>query len=147
MTRRSLVLTAAVLAPIAVGALLGPARELITNNNAALVLVLVVVAVAATGHRLAGLLAAVVSAASFGLLPHPALPRLRHRPAGRHRDGSAARADRPRGERDRAVGPSPAGASEHPCGLPRRRRLDGAPRSLGGDVPGRRGRAGRQPDR
>jgi hypothetical protein len=62
---RTLVLTAAVLAPIAMGALLGLVRELIANNNAALVFVLVVVAVAATGYRAAGLLAALVSAASF----------------------------------------------------------------------------------
>src|SRR5689334_7274010 len=62
---RSLALTAAVLAPVAVGALLSAMRTLITNNNAALVFVLVVVAVAASGYRAAGLLAAVVSAASF----------------------------------------------------------------------------------
>ena len=66
MTRaRSLTLVAAVLAPVAVSALLSLTRGLITNNNAALVLVLVVVAVAATGYRLAGLVAAVVSAAAF----------------------------------------------------------------------------------
>ena len=66
MTRaRQLALTAAVLAPIVVGALLSLIRELITNNNAALVFVLVVVAVAASGYRLAGLVAAVVSAAAF----------------------------------------------------------------------------------
>jgi len=66
MTRaRSLTLVAAVLAPVAVSALLSLVRGLITNNNAALVLVLVVVAVAATGDRVAGLVAAVVSAASF----------------------------------------------------------------------------------
>jgi K+-sensing histidine kinase KdpD len=63
--RRSLTLAAAVLAPVAVSALLSLARGLITNNNAALVLVLVVVAVAATGDRVAGLVAAVVSAAAF----------------------------------------------------------------------------------
>jgi K+-sensing histidine kinase KdpD len=62
---RPLALTAAVLAPIAASALLSLARGRVTNNNAALVLVLVVVAVAATGYRVAGLLAAVVSAASF----------------------------------------------------------------------------------
>ena len=66
MTRaRTLALTAAVVAPVVVGALLTLVRDLITNNNAALVLVLVVVAVAASGDRLAGLVAAVVSAASF----------------------------------------------------------------------------------
>ncbi|MGZ8749735.1 MAG: DUF4118 domain-containing protein, partial [Pseudonocardia sp.] len=66
MTRaRSLTLVAAVLAPVAVSALLSLVRGLITNNNAALVLVLVVVAVAATGDRVAGLVAAVVSAAAF----------------------------------------------------------------------------------
>jgi Domain of unknown function (DUF4118) len=66
MTRAlTLALAAAVLAPIAVGALLSLAHELIANNNAALVFVLVVVAIAATGHRVAGLVAAVVSASSF----------------------------------------------------------------------------------
>jgi hypothetical protein len=58
-------LAAAVVAPAATGALLNPLRELVSASNAALVLVLVVVAVAATGHRLAGLVAAVVSAAAF----------------------------------------------------------------------------------
>jgi hypothetical protein len=62
---RSLALTAAVLGPVAVSALLSPLRTLVTSNNAALVLVLVVVAVAGTGYRVAGLVAAVVSAASF----------------------------------------------------------------------------------
>jgi Domain of unknown function (DUF4118) len=66
MTRaRTLAITAAALAPVAVGALLGLTRELITNNNATLVFVVVVVAVAVTGYRVAGLLAALVSAASF----------------------------------------------------------------------------------
>jgi K+-sensing histidine kinase KdpD len=65
MRARSLALVAAVLAPVAVCALLFVARDLISNNNAALVLVLVVVAVAATGYRVAGLVAAVVSAAAF----------------------------------------------------------------------------------
>jgi K+-sensing histidine kinase KdpD len=62
---RSLALTAAVAAPVAVCALLSLLRSSITNNNAALVLVLVVVAVAATGQRVAGLVAAVVSAGAF----------------------------------------------------------------------------------
>jgi K+-sensing histidine kinase KdpD len=66
MTRaRTLALTTAVLAPTVVGALLSLVREQIANNNATLVFVLVVVAVAATGYRAAGLLAALVSAASF----------------------------------------------------------------------------------
>ena len=62
---RTLALTGAVLVPIAVGALLGLTRELIANNDATLVFVLVVVAIAATGHRVAGLVAALVSAAAF----------------------------------------------------------------------------------
>jgi K+-sensing histidine kinase KdpD len=62
---RPVALTAAVLAPVAACALLSLVRGLVANNNAALVLVLVVVAVAATGYRVAGLVAAVVSAASF----------------------------------------------------------------------------------
>lgn len=63
--RRSVAITAAVLAPVAACALLALVRDLVTNNNAALVLVLVVVAVAATGHRIAGLVAAVTSALAF----------------------------------------------------------------------------------
>jgi K+-sensing histidine kinase KdpD len=66
MTRaRKLALTAAVLTPVVVGALLSLVREQIANNNATLVFVLVVVAVAASGYRAAGLLAALVSVASF----------------------------------------------------------------------------------
>src|SRR3954462_13630640 len=66
MTRtRSVALAAAVLLPVAACALLSLVRGVVANSNAALVLVLVVVAVAATGHRVAGLVAAVVSAASF----------------------------------------------------------------------------------
>ena len=64
---RPVALTAAVVAPVATCALLSLTRDLITNNNAALVLVLVVVAVAATGHRAAGLIAAVTSALAFDL--------------------------------------------------------------------------------
>jgi Domain of unknown function (DUF4118) len=65
LTARTPTLVFAVLGPILIGALLATVRGFTTNDNAALVLVLVVVAVAATGHRLAGVLAAVVSAASF----------------------------------------------------------------------------------
>lgn len=66
MTRaRTLARTAAVVAPVVVGALLSLVREQIANNNATLVFVLVVVAVAASGYRAAGLLAALMSAASF----------------------------------------------------------------------------------
>lgn len=78
---RSLTLAAAVVAPVAVCALLGVLRALVTNNNAALVLVLVVVAVAATGYRLAGLVAAVVSALSFDFFL--TAPYLRFAIAGR----------------------------------------------------------------
>ena len=62
---RSRALAAALVAPVVTGAVLSPVRELFSAGNAALVLVLVVVAVAATGHRLAGLLAALASAAAF----------------------------------------------------------------------------------
>jgi Domain of unknown function (DUF4118) len=58
----------AVLAPLAVCGLLVPFRGVVVNTNAALVLVLVVVAVASTGHRLAGVLAALSSAVWFDLL-------------------------------------------------------------------------------
>ena len=55
----------AVVAPIVVAAVLSLLREFLANTSAALVLVLVVVAVGAAGDRVAGLLAAVVAAASF----------------------------------------------------------------------------------
>lgn len=55
----------AVLAPLAVSGLLYLARDLIANSAAALVLVLCVVAAAATGDRLAGVLAGLASAVGF----------------------------------------------------------------------------------
>jgi K+-sensing histidine kinase KdpD len=61
--------TAAVLAglaaPLALAAVLVPYRTSLPNTDAALALVLVVVAVAAAGHRLAGIVAAVSAAAWF----------------------------------------------------------------------------------
>lgn len=51
----------AVLAPLAVCGLIVPFRTEVANTNAALVLVLVVVGVAATGRRLAGVVAALSS--------------------------------------------------------------------------------------
>ena len=148
MTRaRSLTLVAAVLAPVAVSALLSLARGLITNNNAALVLVLVVVAVAATGDRVAGLVAAVVSAAAFDFfLTQPYLDF-----AISERDDIEAavllaliglavtevalwgRASRQRRARARATSGR--------CGL------RGPPRRLGGTSAVRGRRAGRPPDR
>ncbi|MFD7155743.1 DUF4118 domain-containing protein [Kribbella sp. NPDC059898] len=62
---RAPVLTASLLAPPAVCALLTPFREHFDNANAALVLVVVIVAVAVFGIRLAGVLAAVSSAVWF----------------------------------------------------------------------------------
>jgi K+-sensing histidine kinase KdpD len=62
---RTPVLTASVLAPPAVCALLTPFREHFDNANAALLLVVVIVAVAVFGIRLAGVLAAVSSAVWF----------------------------------------------------------------------------------
>jgi K+-sensing histidine kinase KdpD len=61
-------LAIAVLAPLAVCGLLVPLRDVVENTNAALVLVLVVVGVAATGQRLAGVVAALSSAVCFDLL-------------------------------------------------------------------------------
>lgn len=54
----TLVLTAAVVIPLVACAVLYLVRDTVANTNAALVLVLVVVAVAATGRRLAGIVAA-----------------------------------------------------------------------------------------
>ena len=67
--QRSPVLSAiAVVAPLAVCGALLPLRGVVQNTNAALVLVLVVVGVAATGQRMAGVLAALSSAVCFDLL-------------------------------------------------------------------------------
>ena len=57
----------ALLGPFAVSALLVPFRDTFANTNAALILVLVIVAVAATGNRVAGVLAAMSAAVSFDL--------------------------------------------------------------------------------
>lgn len=65
---RNPVLTAALLAPPAVCALLIPFREHFDNANAALLLVVVIVAVAVFGIRLAGILAAISSAVWFDFL-------------------------------------------------------------------------------
>jgi hypothetical protein len=56
---------AAVLAPLAAAALLVPFRTSLQHSTIVLVFVVVVVAVATTGDRVAAVLAAVVSAASF----------------------------------------------------------------------------------
>ena len=56
---------AGVLAPLAVAAVLLPFRDDLANTSVALVLVLVIVGVAATGHRVAGLLAALSTAVWF----------------------------------------------------------------------------------
>ena len=63
--RRGLILTAAVVAPLLVSALMSTFRNNLENTNAALVLVLLVVAAASTGIRLAGVLAALSSAVWF----------------------------------------------------------------------------------
>lgn len=65
MVSRTPALVVAVLGPVLVAALLTTLRDVVTGSNAALVLVLLVVAVAATGHRSAGVVAALVGAASF----------------------------------------------------------------------------------
>jgi hypothetical protein len=61
-------LAVAVLAPLAVCGLLVPLRGVVANTNAALVLVIIVVGVAASGQRVAGVLAALSSTAGFDLL-------------------------------------------------------------------------------
>ncbi|MFF0133725.1 DUF4118 domain-containing protein [Streptomyces mirabilis] len=58
-------LVAAVLVPLALSAVLLPARGHLANTNVALLLVVAVVAVAALGHRLAGAVAALSAAAWF----------------------------------------------------------------------------------
>jgi K+-sensing histidine kinase KdpD len=63
--RDRLALIAALLVPLGACAALVPVRTTFPNTDAALVLVAVVVAVAANGHRLAGVLAALSAAAWF----------------------------------------------------------------------------------
>jgi hypothetical protein len=63
--RRAVVRLAAIVVPVVVAALACLARGFLANTGAALLLVLVVVAVAVAGDRIAGVLAALVSAASF----------------------------------------------------------------------------------
>jgi len=59
------IISVALLAPIMIGWLLSLARDAVDNANAALVLVLVVVGVAATGRRLAGIVAALSATVWF----------------------------------------------------------------------------------
>ncbi len=62
---RSVLITAAAIAPLLCAAVLAAFRESVTAATAALVLVLIVVATAATGDRVAGIVAALSSAAGF----------------------------------------------------------------------------------
>lgn len=62
---RSLVVIAAAVAPLVACAILALFRDTVANTNAALGLVLLVVAAASTGIRLAGIVAALASAAGF----------------------------------------------------------------------------------
>jgi len=62
---RTLMRWGAVLLPIVVGAVLGLLRDTMDPSTAAMVLVLPVVAAAATGDRIAGVLAALAAAGSF----------------------------------------------------------------------------------
>jgi len=65
LSRDRLALVLAVLAPLAVSAALVPFRDSLANTHVALVLVVVVVAVAANGHRVAGILAALSAGVWF----------------------------------------------------------------------------------
>ncbi|WP_240167848.1 DUF4118 domain-containing protein [Streptomyces noursei] len=65
LQRDTVAVMAGLLAPLAVAAVLVPARTHISNTDVALILVVVVVAVAANGHRLAGALAALSAAVWF----------------------------------------------------------------------------------
>ena len=65
LTRDRLAVLAALIAPLALAVVLVPFRISFPNTDAALAMLLVVVAVAANGHRLAGVLAAVSTAVWF----------------------------------------------------------------------------------
>ena len=62
---RAVVRWTALLLPVGVGALLGLARDSMSTSTAAMILVLTVVSAAATGDRVAGVVAALSAAASF----------------------------------------------------------------------------------
>jgi hypothetical protein len=64
-TRDRAAVSAAVVAPLGLAAALAPFRDSLANTDAALALVLVVVAVAANGHRLAGVVAALSAGVWF----------------------------------------------------------------------------------
>ena len=65
MSRDRVAVLAGLAAPLVLAVILVPFRSGLPNTDAALALILVVVAVAASGHRLAGVLAAVSAAAWF----------------------------------------------------------------------------------
>ena len=65
LSRDRLALILAVLAPLAVSASLVPFRDSVANTDVALVLVVAVVAIAANGHRVAGILAALSAGVWF----------------------------------------------------------------------------------
>ena len=65
MSRDQVAVLAGLAAPLILAVILVPFRSGLPNTDAALALILVVVAVAASGHRLAGVLAAVSAAAWF----------------------------------------------------------------------------------
>ncbi len=68
LTRDLVAISAALVAPIAVAAILLPLRSAWSNTNVAMILVAVVVAVAVIGNRVAGALAAVWAAIWFDFL-------------------------------------------------------------------------------
>jgi K+-sensing histidine kinase KdpD len=67
MRRGPLAVLVALIGPFAISLALVPFRDSFANTNAALILVLVIVAVAASGNRVAGVLAAVSAALWFDL--------------------------------------------------------------------------------
>lgn len=75
---RSLVLGSAVMLPLLVCAALSGFRETVASATAVLVLVLLVVVAAATGDRVAGIVAALSSGAWFDFLPDRADRQVHH---------------------------------------------------------------------
>jgi K+-sensing histidine kinase KdpD len=67
LSRARLTVLVALIGPFVVSLVLAPFRDSFANTNAALILVLVIVAVAATGNRVAGVLAAMSAAVWFDL--------------------------------------------------------------------------------
>ena len=106
---RTIARAAGLLLPPITCAVLANFRDSVPSATAVLVLVLWVVAAAATGDRLAGVLAAVSGVCGFDFFLIAAVRPIHHLRLRRRRDHGAAGGDRRYRHRDRALGQARAG--------------------------------------